>query len=184
MEFIAFIIVFAGIMISTFTTVKKAFDKENGKRSNGAGQTNQKNMQGRSYAVQPGKNNAQTFYGQYKSNPQHQNSAAVNRADALNESSKKVQNSQSNAEKMRREQYEREMRTLFSQTDMGNYVSNEGTSSSEGTCIEENPQHCAVKHEENDDIYVLNGENTSFNRQDVVKGIIMSEILGKPKCFK
>ncbi len=184
MEFIAFIIVFAGIMISSFTTVKKAFDKENVKRSNGAGQTNQKNIQGRIYAAQPGKNNAQTFSGQYKANPQRQNSAAVNRADFFGQSSEKAQNSQSNAEKMRHEQFEREMSTLFSQTDMGNYVSNEGTSSSEGTCIEEDPQHCAVKHEETDDIYVLSGENASFDRQDIVKGIIMSEILGKPKCFK
>ena len=67
----------------------------------------------------------------------------------------------------------------------GKSFSMEGTKSTEGECIEENPKHCAVEHIE-DSVYVNEITDTSevaFDRQDLVKGIIMAEILSKPKCF-
>lgn len=56
---------------------------------------------------------------------------------------------------------------------------------SEGECIEEHPNHCAVEHQP-DSVYateISDSENVSFTREQLVNGIIMAEILSKPKCF-
>ena len=66
------------------------------------------------------------------------------------------------------------------------FVSAEGSESSEGKCIEENANHCAVEHEA-DSVYAseITDERTpAFTRDDMVKGIIMAEILSKPKCME
>ena len=65
------------------------------------------------------------------------------------------------------------------------YESAEGSESNEGKCIEENPAHCVVEHSE-DSIYAteIGNENNDFTREDFVKGIIMAEILSKPKSMQ
>ena len=65
------------------------------------------------------------------------------------------------------------------------YVSVEGTNSSEGKCIEPNANHCAVEHSEDSDYASeITDEAVAFSRDDIVKGIIMAEILSKPKCME
>lgn len=61
----------------------------------------------------------------------------------------------------------------------------EGTESSEGMCIEPNANHCAVEHFE-DTVYASEIGNTEneFTHKDFVKGIIMAEILSKPKSLQ
>ena len=66
------------------------------------------------------------------------------------------------------------------------FVSAEGSESTEGKCIEENANHCAVEHEA-DSIYaseIADERTLAFTRDDMVKGIIMAEILSKPKCME
>lgn len=67
-----------------------------------------------------------------------------------------------------------------------NFVSSEGSESSEGKCIEPNANHCAVEHTE-DSVYASEigmEESNCFTHEDVVKGIIMAEILSKPKSLQ
>lgn len=62
------------------------------------------------------------------------------------------------------------------------FASSEGFASQEGQCIEPNPNHCAVEHEE-DSVYASEIKDEApvvFNRENLVQGIIMAEIL-KPK---
>lgn len=62
------------------------------------------------------------------------------------------------------------------------FVSSEGFASQEGQCIEPNPNHCAVEHEE-DSVYASEIKDEApvvFNRENLVQGIVMAEIL-KPK---
>lgn len=60
----------------------------------------------------------------------------------------------------------------------------EGKPSSEGECIEPNPNHCVVEHSE-DAAYSQNEtELDAIDKQELVKGILWSEILGKPKCMR
>ncbi len=66
------------------------------------------------------------------------------------------------------------------------YESFEGSESSEGKCIEPNPDHCAVEHEE-ETVYTNEiGDEAScaFSKEDFVKGIIMSEIVSVPKSLR
>ena len=63
------------------------------------------------------------------------------------------------------------------------FVSQEGTESQEGKCIEENANHCAVEHIE-DTVYqteITDETPVKINRESLVQGIIMAEILSKPK---
>jgi hypothetical protein len=64
------------------------------------------------------------------------------------------------------------------------YVSTEGSASTEGECIEPNPNHCVTDHID-DAIYSaeINDEGISLDldRESIVKGIIMAEIISKPK---
>ena len=68
----------------------------------------------------------------------------------------------------------------------GTFVSTEGTASTEGECIEENPDHCAVEHEDNAIYGNEIGSEKRFNvsHKTLVNGVIMAEIISKPKCFK
>lgn len=62
------------------------------------------------------------------------------------------------------------------------FVSFEGSESYEGKCIEPDADHCAVEHV--DDVFQTEiSEETPvrFNREALIQGIIMSEILSKPK---
>ncbi len=65
------------------------------------------------------------------------------------------------------------------------FESQEGTKSTEGECVEPNPNHCAVEHFE-DTVYTseIGKEESDFTREDFVKGIIMAEILSKPKSVQ
>lgn len=64
------------------------------------------------------------------------------------------------------------------------YESEEGSESTEGKCIEPNPSHCAVEHFE-DIIYNEEiGRETGFDREDFIKGILMAEIVSKPKSLR
>lgn len=64
------------------------------------------------------------------------------------------------------------------------YESEEGTESTEGKCIEPNPDHCAVEHFE-DTVYTEEiGREITFDREDFVKGILMAEIISKPKSLR
>ncbi len=65
------------------------------------------------------------------------------------------------------------------------YESEEGRESNEGKCIEPNANHCAVEHFE-DTVYAseIGSENIDFTREDLVKGIIMAEIISKPKSMQ
>ena len=64
------------------------------------------------------------------------------------------------------------------------YESAEGSESTEGKCIEPNPSHCAVEHAE-DTVYTEEiGREKPFNRDDFVKGILMAEIISKPKSLR
>ena len=63
------------------------------------------------------------------------------------------------------------------------FVSAEGSESQEGKCIEEDANHCAVEHFE-DTVYqteISDEAPVYFNRESLVQGIIMAEILSKPK---
>lgn len=64
------------------------------------------------------------------------------------------------------------------------YQSAEGSESDEGKCIEPDPQHCAVEHIEETVYSNEIGIEPSFSKDDFVKGIIMSEILSKPKSLR
>ncbi len=65
------------------------------------------------------------------------------------------------------------------------YESEEGRESNEGKCIEPNANHCAVEHFD-DTVYAseIGIENSDFTREDLVKGIIMAEIISKPKSMQ
>lgn len=65
------------------------------------------------------------------------------------------------------------------------YESEEGRESNEGKCIEPNANHCAVEHFD-DTVYAseIGTENSDFTREDLVKGIIMAEIISKPKSMQ
>ncbi len=65
------------------------------------------------------------------------------------------------------------------------FVSMEGTESFEGKCIEPDANHCAVEHLE-DSVYAseIGMEENAFTHEDIVKGIIMAEILSKPKSLQ
>ncbi len=85
-----------------------------------------------------------------------------------------------NAEGYRQETPEKKVRTEKA------FVSTEGSESNEGKCIEPNANHCAVEHEA-DSIYlseITDEPASAFTRDDMVKGIIMAEILSKPKCME
>lgn len=57
----------------------------------------------------------------------------------------------------------------------------EGTASTEGECIEENPQHCAVEHLP-DDVYDADtGFAVDFDRRKLLSAMIMGEVLNAPK---
>lgn len=63
------------------------------------------------------------------------------------------------------------------------YVSAEGSVSQEGKCIEPDANHCAVEHFE-DTVYaneITDEAPVKFDREHLVQGIIMAEILSKPK---
>ena len=63
------------------------------------------------------------------------------------------------------------------------FVSYEGSESYEGKCIEPDANHCAVEHVE-DEIFqteIADEKPARFNRENFVQGIIMAEILSKPK---
>ncbi|MBE7092224.1 MAG: hypothetical protein E7365_03470 [Clostridiales bacterium] len=63
------------------------------------------------------------------------------------------------------------------------FISSEGYGSQEGECIEPNANHCAVEHME-DTVYdteIKDETVVDFNRENLVKGIVMAEILSKPK---
>ncbi len=62
------------------------------------------------------------------------------------------------------------------------YYSSEGSKSTEGECIEPNPSHCVTEHVE-DSVYAteISDEEVEFDRESLVKGIIMAEIITKPK---
>ena len=64
------------------------------------------------------------------------------------------------------------------------YESAEGSESDEGKCIEPDPQHCAVEHPEETIYSTEIGTEPVFSKDDFVKGIIMSEILSKPKSLR
>ena len=60
----------------------------------------------------------------------------------------------------------------------------EGKPSAEGECIEPNPNHCAVEHQQ-DTAYAQNQSDAlNIEKQELIKGILWSEILGKPKCMR
>ena len=65
------------------------------------------------------------------------------------------------------------------------YVSEEGSESNEGKCIEPNANHCSVEHFE-DTVYAneIGSENIDFTHEDFVKGIIMAELISKPKSLQ
>ena len=65
------------------------------------------------------------------------------------------------------------------------YESTEGSESNEGKCIEPDANHCVVEHPL-DTVYAeeIGSENNNFAREDFVKGIIMAEILSKPKSMQ
>ncbi len=68
----------------------------------------------------------------------------------------------------------------------GAFVSTEGSESNEGKCIEPDANHCAVEHDA-DSVYlteITDEPASAFTREDMVKGIIMAEILSKPKCME
>ncbi len=59
-------------------------------------------------------------------------------------------------------------------------------STHEGECIESEPEHCAVKHSP-DSVYateISDKPKIDFSREQLVNGIIMAELLSKPKCFE
>ena len=59
-------------------------------------------------------------------------------------------------------------------------------STHEGECIESEPEHCAVKHSP-DSVYateISDEPKIDFSREQLVNGIIMAELLSKPKCFE
>lgn len=63
------------------------------------------------------------------------------------------------------------------------FVSTEGMESQEGKCIEPDANHCSVEHEE-DSVYsseITDEAHAKFNRESLVQGIVMAEILSKPK---
>lgn len=63
------------------------------------------------------------------------------------------------------------------------FVSTEGTASQEGSCVEPDANHCAVEHIE-DTVYqteITDEAPVKINRESLVQGIIMAEILSKPK---
>ena len=64
------------------------------------------------------------------------------------------------------------------------FASTEGSASTEGECIEPNPNHCVTKHVD-DAIYSAEikdeGISLDLDRESIVKGIIMAEIISKPK---
>ena len=63
------------------------------------------------------------------------------------------------------------------------FASPEGTASQEGTCIEPNADHCVMDEHIDDVIYAtqITDEQPVFTRENLVQGIIMAEILSKPK---
>lgn len=66
------------------------------------------------------------------------------------------------------------------------FVSTEGSESHEGKCIEKDANHCAVEHIE-DSVYqteISDEAPKKFNRESLVQGIIMAEILSKPKWME
>ncbi len=65
------------------------------------------------------------------------------------------------------------------------YESSEGTESNEGKCIEPNPVHCAVEHFE-DSVYEseIGSQAPDTSREELIKAIIMSEIISKPKSLQ
>lgn len=63
------------------------------------------------------------------------------------------------------------------------FVSMEGTESQEGKCIEPDANHCTVEHYE-DSVYaseIADEKTPKFNRENLIQGVIMAEILSKPK---
>lgn len=63
-------------------------------------------------------------------------------------------------------------------------LSPEGKPSTEGECIEPNPGHCAVEHHEDAAYSQTQNERIDMDKQELIKGILWSEILGKPKCMR
>ena len=63
-------------------------------------------------------------------------------------------------------------------------LSPEGKPSTEGECIEPNPNHCAVEHQEDAAYRQTENEFIDVEKQELMKGILWSEILGKPKCMR
>lgn len=57
-------------------------------------------------------------------------------------------------------------------------LSTEGTASQEGECVEENPNHCAVEHPEE---RASAAPAARFTASELKNGILMGEILGRPK---
>lgn len=56
-------------------------------------------------------------------------------------------------------------------------------STHEGECIETEPVHCAVEHTP-DSVYATEiSDKPDISREQLVNGIIMAELLSKPKCF-
>lgn len=61
----------------------------------------------------------------------------------------------------------------------------EEMSTREGECIEKDPNHCAVRHTP-DSVYaneITDEPRQAFSREQLVNGIIVAELLSKPKCF-
>lgn len=59
-------------------------------------------------------------------------------------------------------------------------------STHEGECIENEPEHCAVEHTA-DSVYaseISDEPKNDFSREQLVNGIIIAELLSKPKCFE
>ena len=63
-------------------------------------------------------------------------------------------------------------------------LSPEGKPSTEGECIEPNPNPCAVVHHEDPAYSQEQNELIDMDKQELIKGILWSEILGKPKCMR
>ena len=61
------------------------------------------------------------------------------------------------------------------------FGSAEGTAGTEGECIEENPQHCAVEHLPDDAYDEVTDFGDEFDRKALLRAMIMGEVLNAPK---
>ena len=87
------------------------------------------------------------------------------------------------ATKQRQNEFNRTTRSTEYAKAQNVYVSAEGSESQEGKCIEPDANHCSVEHTA-DSVYaseITDEASPKFNRESLVQGIIMAEILSKPK---